>query len=334
MKKYQIIWASKDKQSKEIIGNAASKAPKDVTIIASNCGYCNKYALIPQTTYKLFNILGRIYSLIKVLRSCEKNSKVLLQYPCFNEKLFQYIVQFIPKRKYVTIIHDMNSIRETGTISKAEIKSLSIFDEIIVHSPEMKDYLMHYLPTNTTYHILECFPYLTNSICQKPPLSNEICFAGNIDKSPFLKDFIPQLKDIKLKLYGRMEQTLPKSDYVSYCGMFNPDHISTLKGSWGLVWDGTSISSCSGTWGKYLEIIAPHKFSLYIASGIPVIVWEKSAMARLVNQYGIGLTISSLYELEEKIKSVSTSQYKSMLTSINILQNNLRKGNNLINIIQ
>ncbi len=326
MKKYQIIWATKDGKSKEIIGNAASKAPKDVTVIANNCGYNKKYAFIPQTPYKLLNIFGKIISLIRTLKSCEKDSKILLQYPCFNEKLFQYVVLFFPKRKYVTIIHDMNSIRETGTISKAEIKSLSIFNEVIVHSLEMKDYLTQYLPTNKTYHILECFPYLTDSLCQIPSKNNEVCFAGNIDKSAFLKDFIPQLKNIKLRLYGRMTRPLPQNTHISYCGMFSPDNISTLQGSWGLVWDGTSLKSCAGTWGEYLKIIAPHKFSLYLAAGIPVIVWNKSAMARIVDKYGIGLTISSLNELEEKIEQITEETYFKIIENISSFKENIKTG--------
>lgn len=326
MKKYQIIWASKDRKTKEIIGNAASKAPKDVSTIAKKCGYIDKYAFIPQSSYKLLNTFGKIVSLIRVLKSSEKDSKILLQYPCFNEKLFQYVIPFLPKREYITVIHDMNSIRETGIISKAEIKSLSIFNKIIVHSPEMKDYLTQYLPANITYHILGCFPYLTHSSCQVASLSNEVCFAGNIDKSIFLKEFIPQIKNIKLKLYGRMENSLPQSTQVSYCGMFNPDHISTLQGSWGLVWDGTSINSCAGTWGKYLEIIAPHKFSLYIAAGIPVIAWNKSAMARIVNKYGIGLTISNLNELEEKIQQVTEQTYNNYIENLRALKDIIKTG--------
>lgn len=314
MKKYQIIWASKDGKSNEIIGSAATKAPNDITIIARDCKYKDKYIFYPHITIKAISVLIKFYLLIKALNKCEKDSTILIQYPCFNEKLFQYAKFLFPKRNYITIIHDLNSIRLNGEISKTEVKALSIFNTIIVHSPEMKDYLSRYLSPKVNYHILGCFPYLTNSINQIPESIDEVCFAGNIDKSTFLKEFIPHVQQIKLKLYGKMEQKLTLNSNVKYCGMFNPNNISSLCGSWGLVWDGNSIETCSGTWGEYLKIIAPHKFSLYIAAGIPVIVWEKSAMARLVKEYNIGLTISNLNELNQKLLSVNKKEINSNIS--------------------
>lgn len=333
MKKYQIIWAKKDGKTREIIGSAASKAPNDVTIIARECGYNAKYVFNSNLKNKTLSVLINFCNLIKALGQCEKGSTILLQYPCFNENIFQFARFFFPKRKYITVVHDINSIRLKGKISKAEISSLSIFNEIIVHSPEMKDYLSKYLQTNIKYHILGCFPYLTESVCKKSEVLNEVCFAGNIDKSIFLKDFIPHIKNIKLKLYGKMEHQIPKNSKVEYCGMFNPNDISSLSGSWGLVWDGNSIETCSGTWGEYLRIIAPHKFSLYIAAGIPVIVWDKSAMARIVKEKGIGIIITNLYDLEKKISSVSNIQYIDILKSIAILQKKLKDGENLKSLI-
>lgn len=334
MKKYQIIWAKKDGKTREIIGSAASKAPNDITVIARNCGYTDKYVFNANIKNKVLSVLINFSNLIRILKQCEKDSIILLQYPCFNEKIFQFARFFLPKRKYITVVHDINSIRLEGKISKAEISALSVFNEIIVHSPEMKDYLFKFLPKNIKYHILGCFPYLTESYCKKSEVLNEVCFAGNIDKSVFLKDFIPNIKNIKLKLYGKMERQLPQNSNVEYCGMFNPNDISSLSGSWGLVWDGDSTETCSGTWGEYLRIIAPHKFSLYIAAGIPVIVWNKSAMARIVKEYGIGLVISSLEDLDKSLNKVNKEEYNRMLISLLNLKGIFISGNNLKKIMR
>ena len=326
MKKYQIIWAHRDGKRDEIVGDAASKAPSDVTKIARMCGYEDKYVVIPRVQNKILNLLLRIYYLVKTVHSCELDSLILLQYPCFNERIAQYLRYFLKHRCFLTIVHDMNSIREKGAISQAEVKALSIYQDIIIHSPEMKTYLKPYFSKDIKFHILGCFPYLSQSKCEEPKLGTEVCFAGNIDKSVFLHQFLPNIKNIKFKLYGRMEKQLLLGDNAQYCGMFKPDEIATLSGSWGLVWDGDSINTCSGTWGDYLRIIAPHKFSLYIAAGIPPIVWDKSAMARIVKEYGIGLTISTLNELEEVIDGVSVERYKEMLISLKIVQNKLISG--------
>lgn len=326
MKKYQIVWAHRDKKGDEIVGSAATKPSSDVAFIAQKCGYMEKYVIVPRVKNKLLDVIVRLYCLIGVIRSCERDSVILLQYPCFNEKVFQYAKLFLKGRKLITVVHDMNSIREAGILSKAEIASLSVFSEIIVHSPEMEQYLSPYFCDAVKFHILGFFPYLSSSICEKPSLSNEVCFAGNIDKSVFLPKYFPMIRNIRLKLFGRMEHPLELPDNVKYCGMFKPDDIVALKGSWGLVWDGETIDSCSGTWGKYLRIIAPHKFSLYIAAGIPVIVWSESAMARIVIENGIGLTVSSLDELEEKLNDVSSEEYARFVSNLHILSYEVRTG--------
>lgn len=326
MKKYQIIWAHRDKKNDEVVGNAATKPSSDVAFIAHKCGYAEKYVIIPCVKNKLLDVIVRLHCLISVIRSCEKGSVILLQYPCFNERVFQYAKFFLKGRKLITVVHDMNSIREAGTLSKAEIASLSVFSEIIVHSPEMKQYLSPYFSNVIKFHILGCFPYLSSSECETPSFSNEVCFAGNIDKSVFLTRFFPIIRSLKLKLFGRMEHSLELNDRVEYCGMFKPDNIEALRGSWGLVWDGESLDSCSGTWGEYLRIIAPHKFSLYIAAGIPVIVWDKSAMARIVREKGIGLTVSSLNELEEIIANVSAVEYGDFISHLHIVSQEVRDG--------
>lgn len=309
MKRYQIIWAERDGQTNEIVGSASSKAPKDISVIARKCGYEEKYVLRSKNNNKFFSVLFDFFSLVKELRKTDHKCKILLQYPCFNEKIFQFARFFFPKRRYIIVIHDLNSIRVNGQISKAEVFSLSIFNEIIVHSLEMKDCISVHLPKNIRYHVLHCFPYLTDSLCKTSDNHDEVCFAGNLDKSYFLKEFISKVEQIKLKLYGKMEHILPQNINVEYCGMFNPDDISSLSGSWGLVWDGNSTETCSGTWGEYLKIIAPHKFSLYIAAGIPVIVWSESAMARIVRQYKLGITVSSLSNIEMEIKRSNQTEY-------------------------
>ena len=78
--------------------------------------------------------------------------------------------------------------------------------------------------------------------------------------------------------------------------------------------------SCTGS---------PDKFSLYIAACIPVIVWDQSAMARIVKDKKIGLTVSSLCDMEKVIASVSNEQYLKMLTALQELKNKLISGQQL-----
>lgn len=328
MNKYQIIWVNGNENGR-MVEMASSKAPYDVSLIARECGYTDKFIVVPNMRLKLINVAIRVFKLVREVRRCGKRCKILLQYPCFNERIFQYVKYLMRNRIFVTVVHDMNSIREKGFLSRSETSSLSLFDELIVHSPEMETCLRPYIKATAHLHVLGCFPYLTSSTCSTPVLGNEVCFAGNIDKSMFLRYLIPELGKIRLNLYGHMRCCFPLDENVKYYGIFQPENISVLRGSWGLIWDGDSIGSCSGTRGEYLRIIAPHKFSLYIAAGIPVIVWDQSAMAKVVVERRIGLTISSLYDLEQTISRVSEKQYHDMLTAISELRDEVVSGMSL-----
>ena len=86
-----------------------------------------------------------------------------------------------------------------------------------------------------------------------------------------------------------------------------------------MVWDGNYDESDQNEGFKnYTKYNNPHKLSCYIAAGLPVIVWRKSAAAQFVNKYNIGYTISNLYDInnldfsdyEEKLKNVSVIQKK------------------------
>ena len=63
-----------------------------------------------------------------------------------------------------------------------------------------------------------------------------------------------------------------------------------------------SSETCKGSFGEYLRINNPHKTSLYLASGIPVIIWSKAALAEFIEKNKCGITVDSLYEIADKLK--------------------------------
>ena len=70
----------------------------------------------------------------------------------------------------------------------------------------------------------------------------------------------------------------------------------------------------------------PHKLSLYIAAGLPVVVWEKAAIADFVKKYNIGIIVKSLLDLDKEINSLSEEQYEEFKQNILVLQKNVTNG--------
>ena len=75
-----------------------------------------------------------------------------------------------------------------------------------------------------------------------------------------------------------------------------------------------------------MRINNPHKASLYVASRLPLIVWSESAIARFVNENKIGITVSSLSELDEKIRNVTEEEYIEFTKNLDVIADKARAG--------
>ena len=337
MKKIIISINIIDKTKGQSMGGGASfKAPHDIREITLKCGYTEHLISVPDYNIKIFTQLVIIIKLIQLVFIYPPKSHLLIQYPCINPRLLNILLPLWKKFYLQTIIHDINSIRVNGQLSTIENNVLSRFNEIIVHSNNMKDYLQHTLKNkNIQYKVIGCFPYIAEPDSKPRFLSKNICFAGNIDKSLFMKFFIHENEDLNLYLYGALkDKKIEDNSKVFYKGIFYPNDIKNLEGSWGLVWDGDSTKTCNGNWGTYLKIIAPHKFSLYILAGLPLIVWKGSAMAILVEEKQIGITINSLSEISDIIDQTTAEQYQIFCKNIRGLQKVLTEGTNYSTLLQ
>ena len=92
------------------------------------------------------------------------------------------------------------------------------------------------------------------------------------------------------------------------------------------MWDGDSIDACSGNWGEYLRINNPHKTSFYICAGLPVIIWNQSAMSKFIVENKLGICVSSLSELSEALNHVSKEEYDEICASVEAFRKKLVDG--------
>ena len=66
--------------------------------------------------------------------------------------------------------------------------------------------------------------------------------------------------------------------------------------------------------------------SLYLVSGIPVVIWKEAAEAKFVEEHGLGITVNSLDELGEKFASLSEEEYFEMVKNVAVVSNRLKNG--------
>ena len=258
----------------------------------------------------------RIQQCILIAFSIPKKSIVYFHFP------FPAAIQIVLLRlfkwrgiKTAALIIDIDGLRDKNEgLIKKEIFQLSKFTYVVAHNEEMKRWLVQQLPSTIIFSIIVFdYAYSGEAISYKklyyPKLSNIICFAGNILKATFVYKW-HSILPLQLYVYGVGYNALFNiKDGFIYKGTAPPDELPfVIEGSFGLVWDGDDMYNCD----LYLKYNNPHKLSLYLAAGMPVIVWDKSAVSGWVKQNNIGFCISSIADIGNRISNISIKEYYVM----------------------
>lgn len=253
---------------------------------------------------------------------------VYIQYPAYSVVVMDHALKILRKQssaKIVLLVHDVESLRMSADHPEflaAEIRRFNSVDGLIVHNQAMTDWLSDHGVT-VPMSQLQLFDYINPQRLITDATSSNICFAGNLRKAQFLND-VP-FKQLQVDVFGD-GLTLTNSQLIDH-GSKSPDELPKyLTDRFGLIWDGNSADTCSGEYGEYLKYNSPHKASLYLSSGLPVIVWSQSALAPVVSSLGAGLVVGSLAEIEPMLNELSEAEYLDMKHAALDTAKKLRSG--------
>lgn len=335
MKRHQIVEAT------ENANHAGKKAPADVAIIAEKLGYQPHVILMNNTDQgivaKVKRQMGYWKSWKECYRDIDENAVVLIQNPFHNPQLTRNsILKKLRKDKHVhffSLIHDVEELRNMTYDSyyKKEFEFMvEISDVFIVHNEVMKRFFVEKgIPENQIV-VLDIFDYLHSYKDKKVIFSKSVAIAGNLDtnKCQYI-GMLHQLSDVQFKLYGvNFNEKMRQYPNISYMGSFPVDEIpSKLDSGFGLVWDGESIQDCQGASGQYLKYNNPHKLSLYLSSGLPVIIWSQAAEAKFVKRHNVGICIDSLEDLPAELSKIDEKKYQDLTKHVRAVAEKLMSGN-------
>lgn len=348
------------KRERKKSNTAGKKAPDDV------CAICKELGMQPLVfpydsgikSIKLNRIVQFVRNTLlwrKYGRKLQPGDSILYQHPMYASAQVSIFtlkaIQRIKEKKGISvtlIIHDLESIRGGlgGMINEdkeknAELDALigSVADHIICHNSSMRDYMTGHGFNAEKLVCLEIFDYLSDDEMpeRNPERELSIDIAGNLspEKSGYAYKVAKENPDIRFNLYGvRYEEGIIGENAV-YRGSFTPEELmKELNGRFGLVWDGAEIYSCVGNTGNYLRYNNPHKCSLFLASGIPVIIWKQAALAPFIEQNNVGITVESLLDLKSTLASISEEDYLRMVQNVEKLGEKLRSGHFLKNALE
>lgn len=334
--KCRICYLSKNYRETNSAGN---KAKTDIERVMAQCGFHN--VGLPQGHCK-GTVAAFLYTLLSVLKgicSLQRGDVLVLQYPLKKYYVFVCRTAHLRGCRLITLIHDLGSFRRKKLTAVQEIKRLNHSDVIIAHSEAMKQWLQE-RHTRAELVVLGIFDYLSDSFPRQSfdyrlrhPF--RIVFAGSL--SPRANGFIYEMegKTYLPVLYGNAFDPRRMKCKADYNGFVSSDElIATVDGDFGLVWYGSALRGGEGVLGEYLPYNVPHKVSLYIRCGLPVIIWSKAALASFVREQGIGICVDSLEELDALLPQITPLQYRNMCDCVATLGRYLAKGYFCQNAIQ
>ena len=311
--------------------SAGNKARTDIEAVMTSLGYRNLGIRQSVSNGGLKHFVRNLAGVIKECGTIRPGDIVVLQYPL--KKYFSPVCHIAHARgaKIIALIHDLGSFRRKALTVEKEIKRLSNADLVIAHNASMRRWLER---NGCTARLLELgiFDFINPArpaAEHKPGREYRVVYAGNLQrrKNSFLYTVKP--KGWSMVLYGNgFDATDAEgSDSIDYHGFAQPsDLIADAGGDFGLVWDGDSTETCSGNYGEYLRLNNPHKTSLYLRCGLPVIIWKEAALAPFIVEHGLGLAIGSLEELDTLLPSVTPEQYSRMRKNVLDMAERLANG--------
>lgn len=318
--------------------DAGSKAKSDIDYFLKEYGFKilhKEFVLSTSILGKLKKLRYLFWDIPKMFKE-HKMDSVVIQYPIYSSFLSRAILKNIKKNniKLYMIIHDIESLRLFSNNKKfvqEETKLLNMSDGLISHNFYMSRWLRNNGVTSRIVD-LNIFDYKNPQLLNSNNIfDRSICFAGNLNKAEFLTKMS---FDLCVDVYGpNPGKNYP--DCVLYKGVCSPEELPKyLNSSFGLVWDGTTTKCCDGIFGEYMKYNNPHKVSLYISSGLPVIIWKKAAMADYIIKNSLGIAVDSLDDVEKEILKISQDDYVKMKNNVMKVAENLRKGYFVKNAIE
>lgn len=331
--------------------HAGGKAREDLSTIFSQEGFSEMMVRCPQIERESANILKKVlyhHRIAKIWRKAlndlNEGDILIIQFPVVNHTiLLNDEIKRLKKRgiRIVAFIHDLDILRRVDDDSvglaarwrmkKEEEDELREFDYIVAHNERMKEIISDRFEIDCEkIKVLELFDYLIPKEvrAKQGNIKGRSCIiAGNL--APHKSGYVYKLPDEPdFELFGvSYDEMIDHKDNVHYHGAYPADELpSYLTGGFGLVWDGDSADTCSGAWGEYLRYNNPHKTSLYLACGIPIIAWKEAAMADVIKEKNVGFTVESLSEINEILDDISDDEYECISNNAKGVSDSIRDG--------
>ncbi|MCI1987398.1 MAG: galactofuranosyltransferase [Lactobacillus sp.] len=231
--------------------------------------------------------------------------------------------------KIIGFVHDVEYLRYPQSYNREEgVAFLNSFDALMINTKQMRDQVVD---SGVTVPIVEVGPwgYVQPFPKRRPQFSKDIHYAGNLVewKAGFLQN-LPA--DLHVLLYGSADGDdnlgFDLAPGVERMGSYSQEKLAmALDHGFGLIWD----CSSNDEYNPYALINMPHKFSLYMSLGLPVIANANSAIGTFVQANGVGIVVNTMAELAERMAALDEDEYNAIADRVAVMSDLVRTGRHL-----
>ncbi len=309
------------------LNDAGSKARMDIEHIMNEMGLCSIGRHHGVSKSRLSHFVITLMNVARMIVKVKKDDILVLQYPT---KYYSTICRIAHKKgaQVISFIHDLDCFRLKRRLPKEEISLMNQSDALIGCNTNVCRWLLNNGFTGYSnkaitvpMHLFDFLSEAQNKERGKTGLTHKIVYAGQLapKKNKFLYSFGRYIHNFDVNVYGKGfdKQYAENPTRFNLKGFLIPDElIREAEGDFGLVWDGDSVDCCQGDWGEYLALNTPHKTSLYIRCGLPIIIWKQAAMAEFVRSQNIGICVDSLRDINHIYERLTPEEYNCMCENV------------------
>lgn len=323
-------------QRREETFDAAGKAMQDVFSVLAERGAKVIWSM-PKSSKKILKALDLPYLLLFLLFCVGRRDYVFYSIPENRMKIrLLEAVKRVKQFQMICFINDLNAFRygthEGEALSpaeQAELSDINAAEHVMAPNAGSAEMLRragcrsHMVAVGVwDYRMSEARAAELEQRSRTDRQSDgivHIAFAGNLNKSEFLSVMeIPE--GIRMELWGKLDEErrsmLPEG--CEYHGLLSSEEVplAVCTADFGLVWDGTGKDEIEGGLGEYLRYNNSHKCALYLAAGIPVIVWSHAGMAHFVREHQCGILIERLGDLPAAVRQTDYGKLKAAAAEV------------------
>ncbi len=313
--------------------NAGSKAMKDIMALLESNGYKPVLAL-PARMNKFLKLVDIPILLFTILFKVGSKGTIVYFIPSNAQRIrFIKFLKDVLGFRLICFINDVESMRMNKSKKYAvdEMKSIASSDVVLVpnkfsvHILSEQYGLKNKLVPVEVWDYLVCDKGLTEKWIESVEPSPNVAYAGNLNLAPFIDEL--SKVDLQFKIWGS-KKVRGKEKNVEFMGEESPEELIGLVAecSWGMVWYGFSTENFDSPLSSYLRFCNSHKCGLYLAAGVPLIVWQESGMAFFVDKYQVGIAVSSLREAATIINSMDDHTYAGYRRNAKKMGAQIRQG--------